>query len=528
MFLNKPILIGMFARLKKFFKIAKLKSSILDSSVRLLYGSQTDKCKISVVSVSYNPAINYGNAIAPYDPENNPAYQYAFDTIIRLNLGSNNNPLGKLIKQGDKVLIKVNLIEQQTPFYTRPEIVRPLIDMCRIAGASTIQVADGSYSYSHMQDAFEYTGYANMIRELQLRHSHIPIKTVNLCERDYWQWIHMGNDSFFYNSALADLDLSSLSHLLYKTQYYSTPDSSGVNPQGHCMGWYAINKHVLDADVIINVPKLKVHGTAIMTGCLKSFVGCLINNTYEDTWHAERIPHYNERAKPNDPFSNEILWRAVGDVNKIILYADKNGRLHSSPQRKLLNFIDGIDAAEKGNRSKWSGKLCVGKILMAGTDPVAMDAVACRVMGYDFRAIPSIKKIGNIYGCLIGIWNPEQILLLGSTIDGTMSRIYEYGDEWKMYASKNNLAIPTFVPPFIKNEKLEFVNASLRITANISRAAVAAYILYTVNGNMSFIKMKRNGSSFTVEIERDDILEYTLAAHDKYFNASCKTNQIVY
>lgn len=518
----------MFKRFIKYFATAKLKLSrriFFFSSLRHISENSGD---ISIVSFSHSPLMSYGNGIAPYNPENNPSYQHVFDTIIRLNLGTKVNPLSGLIKQGNAVLIKVNLVEPQEPFYTRPEIVRPLIDMCRIAGASVIQIADGSFGYSHMQGAFENTGYTSMIRELQLKYPLTSIKEVNLCARDYWQWIDMEKNSFFYNSGLVDSDLFSLNHCLYKTQYYSTSDSTGASPHGRCMGWYSINKHVLDADVIINVPKLKVHGVTIVTSCLKHFVGCVVNNTHEDAWHAERIPHYNEKDHPNNPFRNEILWRAVGDVNKIILYADKNGRLRLFPQRKLLNIIDGINTAEKGNHSEWSGKLRVEKILMASIDPVAADAVACRIMGYNFRAVPSIRNLANGDKHPIGLSKPEQILILGNSINEKISQIYEFGDDWGMYASKNNLAIPTFSSPSIKKVEQKLINKSLRITANISRTAVAAYILYTVDDNMYFMGMKKKGSTFSAEINRHDLLEYTLVTHDKYFNTSSKTNKISY
>lgn len=529
-----PILIAKSLRLKKnknnklILLIAIILASCVSITICLAANGHIQRTDAtSIVSVNYNNSISYGQGISPYEPKDNPAYYFAVDTIARLNLGSKTNPLDRFIKPGDRVLIKINLIDEHSPFYTRPEVVRPIIDMCVLAGASVIQIAEGSYSFPHTEDAFESCGYSGMVRSLQIKYPGVSIQTLNLNKRDYWQWIEIKNNSLFSNSGYSDSNLFSLNRPLIGTKYYSTADAYGKNPQGRSKGWYAMNRHVLDADVIINIPKLKVHRRMIFTGCIKSFVGCLLSSTYDDIYRGERIAHFKETGDPNQTiFNNDIFWRSVGDLNRIIIYADRNGSLRPNPQRKILQLIDGIEGAEKGNILEYGGKLYAGKTLVAGTDPLATDAVACRIMGYDFRVIPSIEKNGLSREYPIGTCNPENICILGSPIDETINHVYEFNDRWKKLASRNKLAIPNFTPPVIENINSKSDGNILTIKADIGDSAVAVYVSYT-SGQQTFVKkMTKQGSGFAVKISPQGISEYTIIAQDKNFNTASRTNKL--
>jgi uncharacterized protein (DUF362 family) len=75
----------------------------------------------------------------------------------------------------------------------------------------------------------------------------------------------------------------------------------------------------------------------------------------------------------------------VLDLNRILLYADKQGNISSTPQRRFLSIIDGIVAGEG------EGPLCptprAAGVLVGGANPLATDLVATRLMGFDYRKI---------------------------------------------------------------------------------------------------------------------------------------------
>jgi len=79
-----------------------------------------------VVSFNHDPLMSYGGT-PPYDPGDNPAYNFVWQTVEELGLGSSSNPLDDLINAGDTVLIKTNWVDFGPAVYTRPEVVRPLM-----------------------------------------------------------------------------------------------------------------------------------------------------------------------------------------------------------------------------------------------------------------------------------------------------------------------------------------------------------------------------------------------------------------
>ena len=110
-----------------------------------------------------------------------------------------------------------------------------------------------------------------------------------------------------------------------------------------------IIKPALDADVIINLPKLKTHVFTTFTGAVKNLFGV--------------IPGYNKpayHAKLRDVVHfSEMLLDILGSV---------------TPD---LSVIDGIIALEGDGPGKRGKPKRVGA-LIAGTDSVALDVVACR------------------------------------------------------------------------------------------------------------------------------------------------------
>jgi uncharacterized protein (DUF362 family) len=79
------------------------------------------------------------------------------------------------------------------------------------------------------------------------------------------------------------------------------------------------------------------------------------------------------------------------DLNKAAVYADKEGKLCDTPQRKVFVIVDGIIAGE-GNGPLAPDPVSAG-VLLAGSSTVTIDAVGATLMGFDFKRIPLIQKI---------------------------------------------------------------------------------------------------------------------------------------
>jgi hypothetical protein len=80
----------------------------------------------------------------------------------------------------------------------------------------------------------------------------------------------------------------------------------------------------------------------------------------------------------------------VIDLNRLLLYADAAGCLHNEPERRFFSLVDGIVAGE-GNGPLDASPKSAG-VVLAGTNPVAVDLACARVMGFDYRRIPMLNR----------------------------------------------------------------------------------------------------------------------------------------
>ena len=82
--------------------------------------------------------------------------------VEQLDIGDDENPLDGLIDPGDRVFVKVNLCSDKNPCYTRPEVVRPVIDMIIAAGAASIKIGDGGSTYPETEEFLSSLGYVSI------------------------------------------------------------------------------------------------------------------------------------------------------------------------------------------------------------------------------------------------------------------------------------------------------------------------------------------------------------------------------
>jgi uncharacterized protein (DUF362 family) len=206
---------------------------------------------------------------------------------------------------------------------------------------------------------------------------------------------------------------------------------------------YSVSKTILSADTIISVPKLKVHKKVGVTLNLKGLVGINTNKNYlvhfrvgfSDS-NGDQLPDnrskydkllikaqrflydktlanmsangdkiysfargfYNKIIKPvrkvstdtiefdaGNWYGNDTAWRMTVDLAKILFFADKDGKIHDEKQRNIFCLIDGIIAGE--NKGPLSPDEKRSGCLIGGENPIAVDMVAARLMGFDINKI---------------------------------------------------------------------------------------------------------------------------------------------
>ena len=134
-----------------------------------------------------------------------------------------------------------------------------------------------------------------------------------------------------------------------------------LQPPGGGLLWdeYDIASSIIDADVWINLPVAKTHGSKI-TCCMKNHFGILPGLTYG--WSKSRgTPDH--RGIPHVPRVLDECWVDLVSVSQVD-----------------LNIVDMIAGTEAG---AFEGEPKRSNLIVAGRDPIATDLVVARLMGFN-------------------------------------------------------------------------------------------------------------------------------------------------
>jgi hypothetical protein len=314
-------------------------------------------------------------------------------------------------------------------------------------------------------------------------------------------------------------------------------DSRGFANTGSVMGWYAMSSYLLDADVVINVPKIKVHRRGINTVALKNWVGSTLGRTHTVTNYWLRVDHHIYGATDYQmAFGCDTLWRDVGDLQRAQLYWEA-GIVNPTPQRGYLVVIDGIDGVERTIAAPEPTDVVHLGAIVASVDPVAADCVASRLMGYDWRpklvggqwkgGIPLINnQTGASPGHALGTNDAGEIRLMGDSIGPEPNYVFDFDDnDWDpshQWLDWDATTMTDFAPPSI-------VDASLTPEAgqmSVSATVVGAVVVYAYYGH------HESGASYVLGLQLEpgsdvwsgqlpaEVHNVTLIAQDANLNTS--------
>ncbi|HUP03408.1 MAG TPA: DUF362 domain-containing protein [Bryobacteraceae bacterium] len=140
------------------------------------------------------------------------------------------------------------------------------------------------------------------------------------------------------------------------------PVRNGVGSFSNKKEYYVTNT-VLNCDFLISVPVVKVHENCGMTCCFKNYVGT-----------GPRIA-YGARNMTNNGLHNEHsvdtrIDPFIGDLSTF-----------HPPDYNVVDFIRGLQYTEHNNRQ--ADQMVRTNVVMAGEDPVAVDAIAATAIGYN-------------------------------------------------------------------------------------------------------------------------------------------------
>lgn len=178
------------------------------------------------------------------------------------------------------------------------------------------------------------------------------------------------------------------------------------NPQGVISKQFEIANAVFDCDAIINVCKMKSHAFQRITGAVKNPFGCIVGFN-KGFMHSRFTNPYN--------FAEMIV-----DLANYL------------PVQ--LHIMDGIVAME-GNGPRNGNPTPMNTILVS-TDPVALDAVFCKLINVKPEIIPTIT-----YGQKYNLGSYQNIELVGDDISTLINPTFDIDRDTVKHTEKNNFKV---------------------------------------------------------------------------------------
>src|SRR6056297_941088 len=227
--------------------------------------------------------------------------------------------LDNFIKAGDKVLFKTNLLMGKTPeaaVTTNPEFIRALAKKVKELGAEVI-IADSPvvpFNDKLLKRAYQKSGLYEMAAEENIKLN------------------------------------------------YNTNSKRQEYKEGKINKSFQLASYLEEADLVINLPKLKTHGLTMYTGGVKNLFGC-IPGVLKAEYHLRMQSVYD--------FS-----RMLNDSAALV-----------APELTIMDAVVGMEGEGPSN-----GKPREFNYLFASTSPYYLDLAAVRLLGIKpEEKVPSIK-----------------------------------------------------------------------------------------------------------------------------------------
>jgi hypothetical protein len=112
-------------------------------------------------------------------------------------------------------------------------------------------------------------------------------------------------------------------------------------------------------------------------------------------------------------------------LNRALVFADKNGILRDTPQRRTFFLVDGIIAGEGEGPLEPDSKP-LGLLIGAYSSPVS-DLAMASLMGFDYRKIPNIRESFKIKQLPLIDFSPEDVNILSNSSELSSIRVTEPG-----------------------------------------------------------------------------------------------------
>jgi uncharacterized protein (DUF362 family) len=379
------------------------------------------------------------------------------------------NPLSQLVPAGARVVIKPNWVNHYNKsgagndcLLTHTSVLEAVVEYVALARPASITIGDAPIQSCNFERLRESCGLDAMVERLGRAGVSVRILDFRrtLLPEDRVGGTHLENVRPKSDYRLIDLAGASLLEDLaedadrFRVTMYDPDRLQETHAKGRHQ--YLIAQPILDADVVINLPKLKTHKKAGITGALKNLVG--INGNKEFLPHhrkggslsggdcyygraplkalAEELLDSANRSRASAPrakarlaelavhaatllgaddnidgswFGNDTVWRMCLDLQRILRYARADGSLAPSPQRVVITITDAIVAGE--NEGPLAPTPIGAGVVTGAVNPPAAEWVHAHLMGFDPSRIPLLVHAFDDFPYRIADFRPDEIVV---------------------------------------------------------------------------------------------------------------------
>ena len=393
-------------------------------------------------------------------------------------------PFGKMIPHGARVLIKPNLVRHENegpwglePLVTHLSLIRAVVQGVLRAGPAEVIVGDAPLQGCDFDRLLRATGldeWASRLMKIEPRFKGVRDFRRTTCV--FVKGVRVADESRQSEErfVLFNLGRESLLEPIANSRdpFRVTCYDPRLLARTHAPGrhQYLVAREVIEADVVVNLPKLKTHKKAGITCALKNLIG--INGNKEYLPHhriggsltgGDCYPNYSpikralefmgDRQNMTSSFAvakvwqsmakpfnrvlqlmgdqlgmegswsgNDTIWRTCLDLNRILHYGRPDGGMADRPQREVLHVVDAVVAGQ-GDGPLSPQPLALG-MLLAGQNAAAVDTVGTHLLGYDPKHVPLVREAFTNFPWPIAAFALDEVSLLGDWRCGNADEVF--------------------------------------------------------------------------------------------------------
>lgn len=402
---------------------------------------------------------------------------------MEMGWGDRNSPFGNVISPGARVLIKPNLVLHRNEgsggtdcLITHPSVIRATAEAALRSSAAEVLVGDAPIQGCDFDALRRETGLQDWASRLMSQDTRfkgiqdfrrttcVLVRGVrrtaeNLQPEDQFTLFDLGPESLL--EPLSNKG-NGFRVAWYDPRLMAKTHHSGVHQ-------YLVAKPVIEADIVINLPKLKTHKKAGITCALKNLIGINGNKEYlphhrvggsanggdcypgndiikraieyvtdqqnlssshasATFWHlfvavlarASRLQG-DQLGTDGSWHGNDTIWRTCLDLNRILLYGLPDGTMSDKIQRRVIHVADAVIAGQ-GNGPLAPDPLQLS-LLIGGNNASAVDWVGAHLLAYDPEKIPLLRHAFDQFRWPIANFPARNVLVAGELGRGSAEQV---------------------------------------------------------------------------------------------------------